>query len=165
MIPQQVLPKYRTSADNPLCAPNTGSWPSDQKRNTPAPQPSGVAGRPAQRSIPMGAVLNGSSASADARPVVAAKRTEYMHPSYNISRSLNGSGAKDLLYPEPPPEPAQQEHNNKKSSDLPDGVSAELVEVYKLLKDIVPRLPRDDDGCLDEHRMHSVLEVRCQRQP
>jgi len=102
-------------------------------------------------------VLGGSPALMPA-PQPTVKRTEYTHPTYKIGRSLHDSGAtKELLYPMTSL-PAGVAADPASSSDA-DGVDPIIVQIFEALQARVRALPRDADGCIDEHSAMAQLQA------
>ena len=81
-------------------------------------------------------------------------RTEYQHPSYQIHRSQQDTGAKELLY-----SGGGAFGGAAAAPAAAEGSDHALMPVYSHLANVAPTLPRDADGCTDEASMRQLLEA------
>jgi hypothetical protein len=170
-------PLVSTSADHPLNLP-TVAHEADRLRLTaaqlPYALPSGHAGRASGQSTSVRSVLTGAedmaAPHAPPRDPRDPSRHEYAHPTFHISRSQNGATAKELLYggesggffapPQPRAPPSAQPPS---SAGLPPGAvppeaaGHPLLPAYVQLAHELPSLPRDAEGCLEEHAVRESL--------
>ena len=114
------------------------------------------AGAKVNRSASVRSVLTGSDTDPFSNAVLPPKepRHQYQHPTYAVSRSNNGNTTKELLYgaPTPPVAPPPGAVPPPPPADHP------LEFAYNTLVQIVPTLPKDNDGSLLEDGMRAALD-------
>ena len=157
-------PLVLTSTDHPLHLP--AGAPLDREnagRLHAAPKlhhPTGFAGAKTVASTSVHTVLTGvdPNPQPQARAPAKGERYQYEFPTYAISRSHNGTAAKDILYgsaapPAAPPAPPSAGQVPPGAEDHP------ALPLYRFLAEQVPQLPQDEQGNADENSVRAALSA------
>lgn len=154
-------PLIKESLDHPLTMPSNApreAIHSERLTAKPLPfvAPSAVhahAGRASERSTSVRTVLTGFDDGRAPPRQGHRERHEYNHPTFQISRSQDGSTAKDLLYGTPPPPPAPP----VMATVPPEAAGHPLLPAFEALAQLVPNLPRDAQGGPEEGSVRNAL--------